>query len=93
MILGHTEDSREFSLAVRGRNVLIMGETNSGKSWLAGLLCERLIPHGYGLCVIDRRATIEPSMRCRASACWEETMIRPRHARCSTRSGIPIEAW
>ena len=52
-MLGHTEDGREFSLAVRGRNVLIMGETNSGKSWLAGLLCERLILHGYSLCVID----------------------------------------
>jgi hypothetical protein len=53
LILGRTEDGREFSLAVRGRNVLIMGETNSGKSWLAGLLCERLILHGYSLCVID----------------------------------------
>jgi hydroxymethylpyrimidine pyrophosphatase-like HAD family hydrolase len=53
LIVGHTEDGREFSLAVRGRNVLIMGETNSGKSWLAGLLCERLILHGYSLCVID----------------------------------------
>ena len=53
LMLGHTGDGREFSLAVRGRNVLIMGETNSGKSWLAGLLCERLILHGYSLCVID----------------------------------------
>jgi hydroxymethylpyrimidine pyrophosphatase-like HAD family hydrolase len=73
LMLGHTEDGREFSLAVRGRNVLIMGETNSGKSWLAGLLCERLILHGYSLCV--------------------EKTIRPRHARCSTRCGIRIEAW
>lgn len=53
LMLGHTADGREFSLGVRGRNVLIMGETNSGKSWLAGLLCERLIFHGYSLCVID----------------------------------------
>ena len=53
LMLGHTKDGREFSLGVRGRNVLIMGETNSGKSWLAGLLCERLILHGYSLCVID----------------------------------------
>ena len=53
LIIGHTEDDREFSLGVRGRNVLILGETNSGKSWLAGLLCERLILHGYSLCVID----------------------------------------
>src|SRR6185295_4198063 len=53
VLVGHTEDGREFSLAVRGRNFLIIGETNSGKSWLAGLLCERLILHGYSLCVID----------------------------------------
>ena len=53
LLIGHTEDHREFSLGVRGRNVLIVGETNSGKSWLAGLLCERLILHGYSLCVID----------------------------------------
>ena len=33
--------------------MLITGETNSGKSWLTGLLCERQILHGYSLCVID----------------------------------------
>lgn len=53
LTLGRTEEGREFSLALRGRNVLIIGETNSGKSWLAGLLCERLILLGYSLCVID----------------------------------------
>jgi hydroxymethylpyrimidine pyrophosphatase-like HAD family hydrolase len=60
LILGHTDDGREFSLGVRGRNVLIMGETNSGKSWLAGLLCERLILHGYSLCVIDPEGDYRP---------------------------------
>ncbi len=43
----------EFSLAVRGRNVLVAGDAKSGKSWLAGLLCEQLILHGYCVCVID----------------------------------------
>ena len=33
--------------------MLITGDTKSGKSWLTGLLCERLILHGYSLCVID----------------------------------------
>jgi hydroxymethylpyrimidine pyrophosphatase-like HAD family hydrolase len=51
--LGYTEDGREFSLVVRGRNVLIAGDAKSGKSWLAGLLCEQLILHGYCVCVID----------------------------------------
>jgi hydroxymethylpyrimidine pyrophosphatase-like HAD family hydrolase len=53
LLLGHTEDGREFSLAVRGRNVLITGDARSGKSWMAGLLCEQLILHGYCVCVID----------------------------------------
>jgi hypothetical protein len=53
LLLGHTEDGHEFSLAVRGRNVLITGDARSGKSWMAGLLCEQLILHGYCMCVID----------------------------------------
>jgi hydroxymethylpyrimidine pyrophosphatase-like HAD family hydrolase len=51
--LGQTEDGREFALAVRGRNVLVAGDAKSGKSWVAGLLCEQLILHGYCVCVID----------------------------------------
>jgi hypothetical protein len=51
--LGFTEDGREFSLGVRGRNVLIAGDAKSGKSWIAGLLCEQLILHGYSMCVLD----------------------------------------
>jgi hydroxymethylpyrimidine pyrophosphatase-like HAD family hydrolase len=53
LLLGYTEDGREFSLAVRGRNVLVAGDPKSGKSWVAGLLCEQLIMHGYCVCVID----------------------------------------
>lgn len=51
--LGYQQDGREFSLAVRGRNILVTGDARSGKSWLTGLLCEQLILHGYSLCVID----------------------------------------
>ena len=53
MHLGYTEDGREFSLAVRGRNVLVAGDAKSGKSWVAGLLSEQLILHGYSVCVLD----------------------------------------
>ena len=31
LLLGHLEDGREFSLAVRGRNVLVTGDAKSGK--------------------------------------------------------------
>ena len=53
LLLGYTEDGREFSLAARGRNVLIAGDAKSGKSWVAGLLSEQLILHGYCVCVVD----------------------------------------
>jgi hypothetical protein len=53
LLLGYLEDGREFSLAIRGRNVLVAGDAKSGKSWIAGLLCEQLILHGYCVCVID----------------------------------------
>lgn len=53
LLLGHLEDGREFSLAARGRNVLIAGDTKSGKSWMVGLLTEQLILHGYCVCVLD----------------------------------------
>ncbi|MGH9350535.1 MAG: HAD hydrolase family protein [Vicinamibacterales bacterium] len=51
--LGYTEDGRELSVAVHGRNVLVAGDAKSGKSWVAGLLCEQLILYGYCVCVLD----------------------------------------
>ena len=53
LLAGYTEDGREFWLDARGRNVLIAGDTKSGKSWIAGLLCEQMILHGYCVCVLD----------------------------------------
>ncbi len=42
-----------MELAVRGRTVLVAGDTKSGKSWVAGLLCEQLILYGYSLLILD----------------------------------------
>lgn len=54
LILGVSATSgRELSLAIRGRNALISGDPRSGKSWVAGLICEQLILHGYSTCVVD----------------------------------------
>ena len=53
LLLGHQHDGLPLRLAIRGRTVLIAGEPGSGKSWLAGLLCEQLILQGYCLCIID----------------------------------------
>jgi hydroxymethylpyrimidine pyrophosphatase-like HAD family hydrolase len=51
--LGNEMSGAPLSIAVRGRTILIAGEPGSGKSWLAGLLCEQLILQGYCLFVID----------------------------------------
>ena len=53
LILGRQYNGDEVSLAVRGRTILIAGEPGTGKSWLAGLLCEQSILQGYCVCIID----------------------------------------
>jgi hypothetical protein len=53
LMLGRQHNGDPVSLAVRGRTVLIAGEPGSGKSWMAGLLCEQLILQGYSMCIID----------------------------------------
>ena len=53
LLLGYTDAGKEFALAIRGRNVLVAGDSRSGKSWVTGLLCEQLILYGYSLCILD----------------------------------------
>jgi len=54
LLLGvDTDDARPIELAVMARNVLVAGDPRSGKSWVAGLLCEQLILARYCVCVID----------------------------------------
>lgn len=53
LLLGHADDGQPLALAVRGRSVLVAGDTKSGKSWVTGLLCEQLILYGYCLCILD----------------------------------------
>lgn len=53
ILLGHRHDGTPVNMAFRGRPVLIAGEPGTGKSWIAGLMCEQLILQGYCLCVVD----------------------------------------
>jgi hydroxymethylpyrimidine pyrophosphatase-like HAD family hydrolase len=77
LLLGHTDDGRSFELAIRGRNVLIAGDSKSGKSWVTGLQCEQMILHGYSLCILDQVITA-PSSRCREQSSW--AVMPPCHA-------------
>jgi hypothetical protein len=45
--------SEAATVPARGVNVLILGDTLSGKSWLAGAFVERLVDRRYSVCVID----------------------------------------
>ncbi len=45
--------SEPVTIPARGVNVLIHGDTHSGKSWLAGALVERLVATRHAVCVID----------------------------------------
>jgi hydroxymethylpyrimidine pyrophosphatase-like HAD family hydrolase len=42
-----------ITIPARGVNMLVHGDSLSGKSWFAGGLIERLVSHGYAACVID----------------------------------------
>jgi hydroxymethylpyrimidine pyrophosphatase-like HAD family hydrolase len=51
--LGRDAAGAAVVLPASGTNVLVSGDPRSGKSWLAGLVAEQLIDHGYRLCIID----------------------------------------
>jgi hydroxymethylpyrimidine pyrophosphatase-like HAD family hydrolase len=53
LTLGTTEDGLTLEIAVHGRNSLVVGDSQSGKSWVTGLLCEQMMLQGYCLCLID----------------------------------------
>jgi hydroxymethylpyrimidine pyrophosphatase-like HAD family hydrolase len=51
--LGTLHNGDPVTLGVRGRTVIIVGEPGTGKSLLAGLMCEQFILQGYSLAVLD----------------------------------------
>jgi hydroxymethylpyrimidine pyrophosphatase-like HAD family hydrolase len=51
--LGTVSTGEALDLAIRGRNLLVGGDPKSGKSWMAGALCEQLILQRYSLCILD----------------------------------------
>ncbi|MEZ5489000.1 MAG: HAD hydrolase family protein [Gammaproteobacteria bacterium] len=53
VVLEEIEGKAPFQISIRAHNVLIAGDTKSGKSWLAGLLAEQQILKGYTVYVFD----------------------------------------
>jgi hydroxymethylpyrimidine pyrophosphatase-like HAD family hydrolase len=53
LVLGWDADGGPAALPAAGTNLMISGDPRSGKSWLAGLVLERLLEREYSVCVID----------------------------------------
>ncbi len=51
--LGRTHAGAPVTMPGSGVNVLISGSSGSGKSYLLGLLVERLVDHDYSVCLFD----------------------------------------
>jgi hydroxymethylpyrimidine pyrophosphatase-like HAD family hydrolase len=51
--VGTAENGEPISIAIHGRDILVVGEPKSGKSWATGLACEQMILQGYCVCVVD----------------------------------------
>src|SRR6185503_2306999 len=51
--LGTSSTGEPLDLSIRGRTSLVGGDPKSGKSWMAGALCEQLILQRYALCILD----------------------------------------
>jgi adenylylsulfate kinase-like enzyme len=63
-------------LPVRGWNILVTGESGSGKSWVTGLLAEQGILAHYSVCVIDPEGDYARSRTCREWSYWARTVRR-----------------
>ena len=53
LTVGTEHDGQPVTADITARNVLIVGDSQTGKSWATGLLCEQMIVQDYCLCVID----------------------------------------
>lgn len=57
--LGSFPEDGPATVPASGANLLITGESGCGKSYLAGLLVERLVGLGYSVCVVDPEGDYE----------------------------------
>jgi hydroxymethylpyrimidine pyrophosphatase-like HAD family hydrolase len=60
IVLGIDDDGRPAAVPCGSGSVLISGDPRSGKSWLAGLLAERIMDRGYRLCIVDPEGDYPP---------------------------------
>lgn len=65
----HAATAAPMSLPARGANILIHGDSASGKSWLAGALVEQVRAQQYSVCVVDPEGDYATFDRSLETAC------------------------
>jgi hydroxymethylpyrimidine pyrophosphatase-like HAD family hydrolase len=53
VVLGESLEGGAAAIPAAGADVLIAGDPRCGKSWIAGLVVERLVEAGYRICLFD----------------------------------------
>ncbi|MBI3968805.1 MAG: HAD hydrolase family protein, partial [Chloroflexi bacterium] len=87
--LGHSDTGKLLALAVPGRNLLIAGDPHTGKSWLAGLLCEQLILQRYCVCVVDPEGEYTTLQSLPGVEVWGGDSLLPRPAKLAQMLQYP----
>ncbi|MGZ4808900.1 MAG: HAD hydrolase family protein [Thermoanaerobaculia bacterium] len=61
LVLGTRSEAADelVRIDIKGRNMLIVGDPRSGKSWVTGLLAEQLVMQRYCVCVVDPEGDYE----------------------------------
>jgi phosphoglycolate phosphatase (TIGR01487 family) len=81
------QTGERVAISAHGVNVLVNGDSMSGKSWLVGGLVERLVDRRYGVCVIDPEGDYHvlaaiptvTSLEVQDAADWERAINLFRH--------------
>jgi hypothetical protein len=81
--LGTFEGGEAATIPASQANLLVTGDSGSGKSYVAGLLAERLISLGYTVCVLDPEGEHDALGRLRGAAAvgGDEPLPQPEQLR------------
>ncbi|MBI3965251.1 MAG: HAD family hydrolase [Chloroflexi bacterium] len=78
LTLGYSDSGKLLGSIVPGRNLLIAGDPHTGKSWLAGLVCEQLLLQRYCICVIDAEGDYSALQSLPGVEVWGGDSLLPR---------------
>jgi Helicase HerA, central domain len=89
--IGSNAAGTAVTLPGSGCNLVISGDPRSGKSWIAGLLVERLIQEGYRVCIVDPEGDYaKMAQRCKIITFGHELALPSPQAAARLLSNEPL---